>query len=364
MDATQRFDPFKKVSGESAISTVLNAILAFAFLFQKEGLSINNRRKFIKNHSKAVADFKNHVRPPSIHIHVENTRGDDLAEPGRKIKGHMAGSSNRRNMNKKKSKKKKKNSKKRKRSKRNSDVISDVERERRLRQSEADKEKFARLQQQILEEKQKPKTDDEEKKKERAQEQRKKASEKKKQKYSSATARAALQGASSATPPPATPSSSSSSASNATSSATANQVASASTSSPPSYAQVASKGATSSSPSAFEGASPAPLLHPTASPSAKKYGILSFTSSHATALRVRPVYPGVMSQKQVERAIMPTYLHFDRMNYMSFILPDGRCWPIRFYRIPQEQGPWLWLHDYDPTSPDKRTVTVINEPSW
>ena len=170
MAAAQRFDPFKKVSGESAISTVFNAILAFAFLFQKEGRSVNNRRKFIKNHSKAVADFKNHVRPPSIHIHVEHTRGDDLAEPGRKIKGHMAGSSNRRNMNKKKSKKKKKNSKKRKRSKRNSDVLSDVERERRLRQSEADKEKFARLQQQILEEKKELKTDDEEKKKERAQE--------------------------------------------------------------------------------------------------------------------------------------------------------------------------------------------------
>lgn len=35
-------------SGESVISTVFNAILNFAVLFQKEGLSVNNRRKFIK----------------------------------------------------------------------------------------------------------------------------------------------------------------------------------------------------------------------------------------------------------------------------------------------------------------------------
>ena len=61
---------------------------------------------------------------------------------------------------------------------------------------------------------------------------------------------------------------------------------------------------------------------------------------------------------------MPTYLQFDLLTYMPFIFPDGRRRLIRFYRIPQEQGPWLWLHDYDPTSPDRRTVTVINEPTW
>jgi hypothetical protein len=117
MAAALEFDPFNKISGEF-ISDLLNAILVLA-KFVKGRVSINKCGEF------------------SI-----NTHNDDAVEPGRKRKGHnrAAGSAHRR---KKKNKSKKGNRSKR----RNSNVISEVERERRRRQSEADKSKFALLQQ-------------------------------------------------------------------------------------------------------------------------------------------------------------------------------------------------------------------------
>ena len=98
---------------------------------------MNKRSEFSIFNSKAGAN-KNVRRPPPNHAHVD----DDHAEPGRKTKGFNAGSANLHNMNEKNSRKR-------------SNVISDGERERRRRQSEADKANFARLQKLLLEEKEK-----------------------------------------------------------------------------------------------------------------------------------------------------------------------------------------------------------------
>jgi len=174
MAAAQEFDPFNNVSGELLISDLLNAFLVLAN-FIRGGLSINKRGGFSFNNSKTGANKQYRADLPPFRVNFVNTHDDDTADPGRKIKGRnrAVGSAYRRN----------KNSKKRQRSKRrNSNVISEVERERRLRQSKADKAKFALLQQQLLDEEKELMIREKEKKKEHAQRQRQRKKVPKKEK--------------------------------------------------------------------------------------------------------------------------------------------------------------------------------------
>jgi hypothetical protein len=367
MAASQEFDPFNKVSGELLISDLLNAFLVLAN-FIRGGLSINKRGGFSFNNSKTGANKQQRADLPPFRIDFLNTHDDDTADPGRKIKGRnrAVGSAYRRN----------KNSKKRQRSKRrNSNVISEVERERRLRQSKADKAKFALLQQQLLDEKKELMIREEGKKKEHAhwQRQRKKVPKKEKMKAekvlrvdapefvvasqaaassppfeppSSSASMGASPAATSTTSTPA-----SSSASMGASPATIpSQQAAVADSLPPTYLQMALK------------ARSLPLtIPPPVTPSffgSRGVLIVRFLN---VAFRPRPEYPGV---KLPDFAPIHARIPYDLRAEFPFTLPDGRQHLIYFYRQRLDlPGPLdgVWVHDYNPEMPGTRSIHVVRE---
>jgi len=378
------FDPFNKVSGELLISDVLNAFLVLAN-FIRGGLSINKRGGFSFNNSKTGANKQHRADLPPFRVNFVNTHDDDTADPGRKIKGRnrAVGSAYRRN----------KNSKKRQRSKRrNSNMISEVERERRLRQSKADKAKFALLQQQLLDEKKELMIREEEKKKEHAhrQRQRKKVPKKEKMKAEKVLRVDApefvVASQAAASSPPFEPPSSSASM-GASPAATSTTSTPASSSAPMGASPATSAGTFSSS--ASMGASPATIpsqqaavadsLPPTYLQMALKARSLpltipppvtpSFFGSRGVlivrflnvAFRPRPEYPGV---KLPDFAPIHARIPYDLRAEFPLTLPDGRQHLIYFYRQRLDlPGPLdgVWVHDYNPEMPGTRSIHVVRE---